>query len=196
MKLRHLAAIGVLLAASAAARAIEIKVSAQALERVLNTQVFTGEDHRFYIRGDRNSACYVYASEPKVTFKDDRVWVHLKTHARLGEHVGPACLGVSLAPEADVSIVPDALGETIGFRDARVEQLSTSKELNFLLVPFLSRKLPQQMKINAADLLRQILAQSATATGYDVQLDHLKIHSMLVFGDALVVDFDGDLSVH
>jgi hypothetical protein len=52
------------------------------------------------------------------------------------------------------------------------------------------------MKINAADLLRQILAQSATATGYDMQLDHLKIHSMLVSGDALVVDFDGDLSVH
>jgi hypothetical protein len=34
------------------------------------------------------------------------------------------------------------------------------------------------------------------ATGYDVKLDNLKVHSMQVSGDALVVDFDGDLSVH
>jgi hypothetical protein len=77
-----------------------------------------------------------------------------------------------------------------------VEKLSDNKELDFLLVPFLSGKLPQKMKINAADLLRQILKQSAQATGYDLQLNNLTIHSMQVSGGALVVDFDGDLSVH
>ena len=81
-------------------------------------------------------------------------------------------------------------------RDARVEHLSNNKELDFFLVPFLSGKLPQQMKVNAADLIRQLLSKSAESTGYDLTLDNLKVHSMQVSGDALVVDFDGNMSVH
>jgi len=48
----------------------------------------------------------------------------------------------------------------VGFRDAKIEQISESKELNFLLVPFLSHKLPSQMKLNAADMMRMVLSQS------------------------------------
>jgi hypothetical protein len=183
-------------AAPIAAHAIEIKVSAQALERTLNTQLFNGADGRYYFRGSATSPCYAYAQEPKVSFKDERIVIHVKTHARLGERVGGTCLGVGLNTEADVSVVPDAQGESIGFRDPNLDHLSESRELNFLLVPFLSKKLPQQMRINAADLIRQLLVKSAEATGYDVKLDNLKVHSMQVSGDALVVDFDGDLSVH
>jgi hypothetical protein len=186
---------GVLVASALPANAIEIKVSAKALERTLDTQLFKADGQRFYIRGNDKSPCFVYAAEPKVSFKDDRIVIHVKTNAKLGGTLHGACLGVSMRPEADVSVIPEAVGETIGFRDARVENLSTSKELSFLLVPFLSRKLPQEMKIDAAGLIRQLLAKSAEVTGYAVALDHLKIHSMQVQGDALVVDFDGDLSV-
>jgi hypothetical protein len=103
---------------------------------------------------------------------------------------------VGLAPDADVSLLPDSEGETIGFRDARIEHLSESHELNFVLMPFLSHKVPSSMKVNAATLLRQVLAQSMQRTGYDLKLDRLKIHSMQVEGDALVVDVDGDMSVN
>jgi hypothetical protein len=63
-------------------------------------------------------------------------------------------------------------------------------------MPFLSHKVPSSMKVNAATLLRQVLAQSLQSTGYDLKLDRLKIHSMQVEGDTLVVDMDGDLSVN
>jgi hypothetical protein len=187
-------ALAVCLAAPAA-HALEIRISAQALERTLNRQLFAGKDGRYYMRGKDGSPCFVYAQEPKVSFVADRVVVHVKTHSRLGTSVAGACLGVGLNTEADVSVLPDAQGESIGFRDARVEKLSESKELNFLLVPFLSRKLPQQMKINAADLVRQLLATSTQSTGYDLSLASMKVHSMQVSGDALVVDLDGDLEV-
>lgn len=183
-------------AVPAGAHAIEIKVSAQALERTLNTQLFNGADGRYYFRGNAASPCFAYAQDPKVSFKDERIVIHVKTHARLGTKLRGSCLGVGLNAEADVSVVPDAQGESIGFRDPNLDHLSESKELNFLLVPFLSKKLPQQMRINAADLIRQLLAKSAEATGYEVRLDDLKVHSMQVSGEALVVDFDGDLSVH
>jgi hypothetical protein len=178
------------------AHAIEIKVSAQALERTLDTQLFNGVDGRYYFRGNATSPCYAYAQDPKVSFKDERIVIHVKAHAKLGEKIGGTCLGVGMNTEADVSVIPDAQGESIGFRDPNLDHLSESRELNFLLIPFLSKKLPQQMRINAAELIRQLLVKSAEATGYDVKLDNLKVHSMQVSGDALVVDFDGDLSVH
>jgi len=184
------------LASASSAHAIEITISAQALERTLNKQLFNGPDGRHYFRGKPDSGCYAYGQDPKVSFKDDRIVVHVKTHSKLGASIKGNCLGVALNTDADVSIVPDAQGESIGFRDARVEKLSGNKELDFVLVPFLSGKLPQQMKINAADLLRQLLQASAQTTGYDMQLSNLKVHSMQVSGNSLVVDFDGDLSVH
>ena len=183
-------------AACAQARAIELRVSSKALEQTLARQLFTGEGGRYYIRGNAKSACYVYAEDPKITFVNDRLVVHVKTHSKLGTSLRGACIGIGLNTDADVSVIPDAQGEIVGFRDARIEHLSESKELNFLLVPFLSRQLPQQMKVNAADLMRQLLSSSAQTTGYDLRLDNLKIHSMMVDKDALAVDLDGTLSVH
>jgi hypothetical protein len=181
------------------ARAVELRVTAKALEHTLLQQLFTGDQNRYYMRGDARSACYVYAQDPKVSFKDDRVVVHVKTHARIGTNVAGKCIGVSLSPEADVSVVPDAEGESIGFRDARIEKLSGNRELDFLLTPFLSRQLPSAMKVNAAGLLRQLLTKSTESTGYALTLDSLKIHSMIVDNSlltpALVVDVDGNISV-
>ena len=192
---RLLLCLGVL-ALATQARAIEIKVSSQALERTLQKQLFTADGGRYYIRGKADTPCFVYAEDPKVTFVADRIVIHVKTHAKLGTSLHGACLGVSLNTEADVSVIPEAEGESIGFRDARVENLTESKELNYFLIPFLSKKLPQEMKVNAADQLRQVISTSTQTTGYALTLDDMKIHSMQVSGDDLVVDFDGSLSVH
>jgi len=175
--------------------ATEVGVSAQAMERTLKTQLFNGPDGRYYLRGDAKSSCFVYAENPRVTFDKDRVVVHVHTRAKLGTGVYGNCVGVSITRDVDVSVLPDAEGETIGFRDARIDHLSNSRELNFLLVPFLEHQLPQQMKVNAADLMRQLLSRSAETTGYAITLTSLKIHSMLVEGSLLVLDVDTGLSV-
>jgi hypothetical protein len=177
------------------ARAIEVKVSAAALERTLRTQLFNSPEGRYYMRGDATTPCFVYAEDPRVSFKDDRIVVHVHTRAKLGTSVRGACLGVALKTEADVSFVPEAEGVSVGFRDARVERLSDSRELNFLLVPFLSHKLPSQMKVNAADMMSKLLSQSVATTGYMLTLDSLKLHSMLVDHESLVVDVDADMNV-
>ena len=177
------------------AHALEVKISAQALERTLQAQLFNAPQGRYYMRGNANSACYVYAEQPKVTFKDDRVWVHVRTHARLGTGLKGACLGVSLTTDADVSFVPEAEGSSVGFRDARIERASDSRELNFFLVPFLSRKLPTQMTVDIAQTTGKLLSQSVASTGYALTLNSLKLHSMTVDHGALVVDLDAALSV-
>lgn len=195
--MRRLLLCTLLLAAIAPhARATEVGISAQALERTLRTQLFNTPDGRYYLRGDAHSACFVYAEKPHVTFRDDRVIISVRTRAKLGTGVYGNCVGVTLTRDVDVSVLPDAQGETIGFRDARIDHLSNSPELNFLLVPFLSRQLPQQMKVNAADLMRQLLSRSAETTGYAIALNNLKIHSMLIQGPQLVLDVDTTLSVN
>ena len=189
-----LAAVAMLLDVRQGA-ATEVKVSAKALERTLQAQLFSGPGGRYYLRGDAKSACFVYAENPRVSFAAERVVVRVHTKSKIGSSVRGACLGVGLETETDVSFIPEAEEESVGFRDARLEKMSESKELNFLLTPFLSRKLPQQMKLNAAVLIRQLLSRSTETTGYTLTLNALKLHSMLVEGQSLVVDLDTNISV-
>jgi hypothetical protein len=175
--------------------AIGLKVSSGALERTLVNQLFAKDSGRVYLRGNLHSGCYVYAESPHVEFAGDRVVVHLHVHARLGTSIHGDRLGVGLSRDVDVSLTPVAEGETIGFQDARIDKLSGSRELDMLLMPFLVRKIPSSMKVNAATQLRQLLAKSSETTGYDIELDRLLIHSMSIQDDVLLIDLDGDFSV-
>lgn len=51
------------------------------------------------------------------------------------------------------------------------------------------------MRLNAATLIRQLLSKSTETTDYTLTLNLLKLHSMLVDGQSLVVDLDTDLNV-
>jgi hypothetical protein len=185
----------VLLCESITCTGVELTVSRQALERTLKQQLFSGPDGRYYLKGDARSPCSISTEDPHLTFEQDRIVVHVKTRAKLGQPVGGACLGVSLALPAEVSLTPDAEGETIGFRDAKLDRVSDRTEINFVLAPFLRHQIPSNMKVNATDLLRRALAGSTASSGYKVSLNRLKIHSVQIVGDMLVVDADGDLSV-
>jgi hypothetical protein len=192
---RRAAAALVLAGSLAQAHAVELKVSRDALERMLKQQLFSGADGRYYLKGNEHSACFVYAEDPKLLFADDRIVVQLKTHAKLGHRVAGACIGIALSLPAEVSLAPDGEGETVGFKDARVDKVSDHEELNFVLTPFLSREVPTGMKVNAADLLRKALENSTATSGYKVSLEQLKVHSVQIEGDDLIVDVDGDISV-
>jgi hypothetical protein len=194
-KIVSVLAVAGMLAGVRAASATEVKVSAKSLERTLRAQLFNGPNGRYYLRGSAETPCYVYAEDPHVSFVNERIVVHVHTRSKIGTQVRGTCVGLGLATDTDVSFVPEAEEESVGFRDARLEKMSDSKELNFLLTPFLSRKLPQQMKLNAATLIKQLLSKSTETTGYTLTLNHLKLHSMLVEGQALVVDLDTDISV-
>jgi hypothetical protein len=186
--------LGLLLSAMPA-KAVELRVNRDALERTLKQQLFSGPGGRFYLKGSPQSACSVYADDAKVTFIEDRIVVKVKTRAHMGKSLRGACIGISLAPLAEVSMAPYGEGESIGFRDAELLKVSDQRELNFLLTPFLSRQVPSSMKVDAADLLRKALERSTATSGYKVTVQRLKVHSMQIKDDALVVDVDGDISV-
>jgi hypothetical protein len=175
--------------------AVELKVSRDVLQRTLKQQLFSGPNGRYYLKGTAQTPCYVYADDAQLSFAQDRVVVVIKAHAKMGKAWGNSCIGVSLNTMPEVSLAPVGDGETIGFRDARLDKVVDQKELNFLIAPFLSHQLPSSMKINAADLLRKALTGATTATGFKVTLDKLQIHSIRPQGDDLVVEVDGVVSV-
>src|ERR1035437_9720560 len=160
--------------------AVELKVSREALRRTLTEQLFNGPNGRYYLKGSEESACSIYAEDPRLSFVQDRILVQLKTHAKIGTSVRGACLGIALSPTSEVSVAPAGGGETLGFRDARVEKISQQREMNFVLSPFLSHKIPSSMKVNAAEPLRKALEGSTSTSGYKVTLERLKIHSSRV----------------
>ena len=179
--------------------AVELKITRDALERTLKQQLFSGPDGRYYIKGNAQSACSVYVDNPQLSFVqiagEDRIAVRVKTHAKLGKGVHGVCLGIALNPSSEVSLAPDGDGETIGFRDAKIDHVSDRAELNFILAPFLSHQIPSGMKVNAADLLRKALEGSTASSGYKVSLEKLKIHSIQTQGDKMIVDVDADISI-
>ncbi len=175
--------------------AVELRISRDALEKTLRQQLFSGPEGRYYLKGGTGGGCYVYMEDPRVSFVDGRIVVRVKARAKLGTQVRGTCLGIAFSPTSEVSLAPDGEGETRGFRDARLERVSEQRELNFLLSPFLSRTVPSSMKVNAAELLRKALAGSTATSGYKVSLDRLKIHSVQIDGEDVVVDVDGGISV-
>jgi hypothetical protein len=187
--------IFLLLAIALRCSAVELRVSRDALERTLKQQLFSGPNGRFYLKGTAKTACSVYADHARVEFVQDRIVVKVKTKARMGKSLGGACIGIAMSPTAEVSVAPYGEGETIGFRDAQLVKVSDQRELNFLLTPFLSRQVPSSMKVDAAELLRKALEGSTASSGYKVALERLKVHSMQIEGEVLVVDVDGDISV-
>ena len=189
----------------APARAIEVRVSAQALERTLNHQLFRtpgppGLPGRYYLRGKPGTGCSVFADNPQVSFIDDpagpsRIVVKVHTHANFGASIHGHCIGIWVNIESQVSFIPEAEGESIGFRDAHIDKLTDSKELDALLTPFLAKKMPQEMKVNAAELMRTLLVKAPDSTGYVLTLDELNLRSMQIIGQQLVVDLDARVRV-
>ena len=79
---RRMLAAGLLLLAGGLAQcgAVELKVSREALERTLKQQLFSGPNGRYYLKGNAQSPCSIYAENPQLRFAVDRIVVQVKTH--------------------------------------------------------------------------------------------------------------------
>lgn len=173
----------------------QFKVSSGALERTLKARLYNTPDQRFYLRGDAHSACNLYTEDPHLSFVADRILVRVHTGGKYGKEIAGHCIGFPVSMNTVISLAPSAEGETIGVTDARLDHLSDSSELNFILSPFLSRKLPASVKINAATVLREIMTKSTETSGYPLTLERLDIRQVHATEKFLVVDYDSDMRI-
>lgn len=192
---RKLFCVVLLLVFSSSSYAGQFKVSSSALERTLRARLFNTPDGRYYLRGDANSPCRLYVENPQLGFVADRILVRLHTGGFYGKQIAGHCIGVPISMNTAISLAPVAQGEVIGVSDARIDQLSNSAEVNFLLSPFLSHKLPANIQINAATMLREILTTSTQTSGYPVTLERLQLRSVHATDRYLSVEYDSDMHI-
>lgn len=178
-----------------ACEAGQFKVSSGSLERTLKARLFSTPDQRFYIKGDAHSPCFLYAEDPHLYFAGDRILVRVHTAGKYGKQIGGRCIGFPVSMNTVISLAPSAEGETIGVTDAKLDRVSDSSEVNFLLSPFLSHKVPSSIKINAATMLREILTKSTETSGYPLTLERLDIRGVHLNDKALIVDYDSDMRI-
>jgi hypothetical protein len=185
----------ILLGGVAPARSVQLTVSRDVLERTLRQQLYSGQDGKYFLKGNAQTPCFISTEDPHLSFEQGRIVVRMKTQAKVGKQFGSKCIGIPLSLPTEVSLAPDADGETIGFKDARLDKIVDQKEVNFVLSPFLRGKVPSSMRVNAAELLRKALAGSTASSGYKVNLNRLRIVSIQVTGDKLIIDADGAIGV-
>lgn len=173
--------------------AVQLQVSAGALERVLREQLFHGS--RYYVRGTPQSACFAYVEDPRVALAGPRIVVKIKATARLGVSAAGTCVGVPVASDADVSVLPVAVQDRLEFRDARIDRWYSLGPWATLFSPFLQRQVPRTLNADVGMLLRQLLGQSRNLTGYALELKQLNIRSAGVRNGALALELDGALDV-
>lgn len=157
--------------------------------------LFNTPDGRYYLRGDAHSACKLYVQNPQLSLANDRVLVRLHTGGYYGKQLAGHCIGFPVSMNTTISLAPVVQGEVISVADARIDRLSDSGEVNFLLSPFLSHKLPSNIQINAATMLRDTLRNSTQTSGYPVTLEKLELHTVHTFDHYLIIDYDTDMRV-
>jgi hypothetical protein len=121
--------------------------------------------------------------------------VRVHTAGKLGTQMGGRCIGFPVSMNTVISLAPTSEGETIGVTDARLDRISDSGEVNFILSPFLTHKLPSSIKINAATMLREILTKSTETSGYPLTLDRLDLRQVRVDPRFLIVSYDSDMRI-
>lgn len=190
-----LPALILLLVSAAPLRAIEVRISAHALQFTLQKQLFKDAQNRYYLRGSANEGCSLYAQDPKVSFRDNRIVVRVTIHGQLGKMMFGHCIGIPIHTTPEVSLVPVAHGEVVGFQDAQIDSVSDNGELNALAMPFMKNKLPKSMEVNVAEQLRKILNDSGPSLGYDFTLKDLNLVTLAVQGDHLFLNVEAKLLV-
>jgi hypothetical protein len=171
------------------ARAVELQIAFQALERMLAEQVFTEEGRR-YVKGDRANRCnFAYLEDPKIDADGGRLRIRAKFTGRSSLNVLGQCVGLGDAFPVTVTARPvykdgnlrltdvSATGDRSGFYIRRVcAALSSSLGSDF--------KYP--LEAEAKRLLEE---------GGKRDVRDFKVPSVWVSGDALVLAVDFSIRV-
>ncbi len=178
------------------AGALDLTVGPQPLQHALLRQLFAAPDGRYYLHGNRTSSCFLFAQNPQLHFAGNRIVLDLHLEGKIGSSFGGQCIGFKWAGDGELSMLPQAQDQQIGFTDVRVEHLTGDNGLDQLLGPLLSARVPANLKVNAASLIDKMLRSASTRSGENITLDHLVIPALAVQDNALHLSIEGNVAIH
>jgi hypothetical protein len=192
---RFLAFILLLLAVCAPrARAVELRLRFGALERMLSEQLFTEEGKR-YVGPKRTKCNFAYLQKPRVQGEGGRIRILAQFTGRTALDVFGRCVG--LGDEFDLVIVarPEYRSDGIGFADVTVKPLSKNGYYIRRVCTAMAATLARDFKYPLAAEARRILEDASATPRYPREMRNLKVNSIGVTGEELVLDLNFALTI-
>ena len=191
--LRHQGLAFVLFAVTA--RATEIQLSYNVLERLIAQQVFT-EEGRKYVQGSKADKCtFAYLENPRISGANGRVIIKAKFTGRKAIDMFGRCVGVGDAFNLTIIGLPYYDKGRISFKDIGVE---TDKDGFYIrrvrqaLVLSLSKQFDYQIKSDARKLLEQ---QSEPNPPFKREMIEFDVTQIQAADKALILTVDFILAI-
>lgn len=173
------------LVAPLAAQAAEIVLHPSAVDASLRREVFN-RNGRYVLSGDPRTCAWAGVDSPQSSFRDGRYFLRMRFQSSAAVLVNNQCVGGGDQFWMTISAEPFAQGETIGLRDARLEE---GKEVYRPLIQlFLTNIAPSAIRLNLRDEVARMLTDPRNP--YTVSVPMIAVQSLTVRENRLDVKFD------
>ncbi len=147
---------------------------------------------RWYLIDDRG-ICYTYLESPHVRLEPDRLVLNAHLTSRIGQRIGDNCIGADFASDVTLSGRLHSTEHKLILDDLRIDHVDDEATRNALNLAL--QLAPQAMSRTASiDVLEFIRKEVVVSGGSPVRLDQLRIVNITTRTDAIVIQFDLNLS--
>jgi len=177
------------------ARAVELHIQFNALERMLSETVFTQEGRR-YVHGDKNNKCnFAYLEKPLVRSDGGRLAIHARFTGRSSLSALGVCVGLGDAFGVLITATPEFHDGNIVL--GKVTAASEDKTGYYIrrVCSGLSGSLQRDFRYPLSTQFQKALEDPAIQPTYPRQLRNFKVPEIRVSSDALILVLDFELTV-
>jgi hypothetical protein len=171
------------------ASASELRISRDALQALVVSQVFTNHGKWYLAEGN----CYAFIERPRVSITSGRLIVDGHFSSRMGIELTDSCVGTSLASDVRVSGRIIGAGSRITLDDIRMDDVKdeATRQALELLQAAAGTSLPKAVDI---DLLQVLKPTILPGTPVKVEVTNLQIIQITPRPDGVTVQFEAKLN--
>jgi hypothetical protein len=174
-----------------AAAASVLSLGPRAVQSLIAEQLFNRAGRWYLI--DDGGVCYTYLESPHAHLVSDRLVLNAHLSSRLGQRIGNTCAGADLASNVTLSGKLRGTEHKLILDDIRIDRVDDETTRNALDLAL--QLAPQAIPRSASLDLLELLGKQAPAAGSSqLHVDQFHILNIVTRSDAVVIQFDVNLS--
>ncbi len=172
------------------ARAAEVHLRFEALQRMLADQMFT-DDGRRYVRGNRADKCnYAWLEKPVVSGSGGRLLIRARFTGRSSVDLFGRCVGLGDSFDLSITATPFYADGYVGLKDVKAAPEGRGGFYAWRVCSALSGSLQREFRYPLASEAKRGLEDPGAQPLYPRQLQRFHVTAIRVTADALVLDVD------
>lgn len=183
------------LAMGSASAAVELKIHATAIQKILDTEVFT-QNGRNYLFGEPTTPCMsAYLADPKVSMKGGKLHVKMHFTGSIGREIGENCIGLSDDFDVTMTGIPVFRQGTLSIDSVEVTGLSGNPKFDEYVVAFVKQELPKMIEYKLLEEIQKLLVENRDEVPFRIDLLSLDIPRIEVREHLMVLTLDVNLEI-